>query len=159
MLATNAEVEEVVTQLALLSAQLVELLLVDDETTCSTVIEDNEPDNPPSWNSSVGDTDLLSASASTNTHSTSVETNNIINAAKPMVTGRAKNGQGSLNVGDKVVVVRKDKYLGRAGIVVGRRGTMFWNVQLDAHNCHPPQLIYKMASSFKVIDDCQIKNE
>jgi hypothetical protein len=139
MLARTAKVREVVTQLAFLSSQLVQLLLVDDETTCST-IADNEADSPNTQvhASAKEDTDAGGAT------SEYVETN--AKAEK-----LAKKGQYSLKVGDKVMVVRADKYNGRRGTVVSRRGTMFWNVQLDALGSQPAERIFKMASSLKVV--------
>jgi len=64
---------------------------------------------------------------------------------------RSKKGNdGVLKVGSKVVVTRKDKFHGRRGVVVARRGSMFWYVQLDAHGGQKAERIYKMGSSLRL---------
>jgi hypothetical protein len=55
--------------------------------------------------------------------------------------------------GTRVRITINDRYRGRIGTVVGRRGTHYWDIQLDALDGGVSQLIYKKPSSFVVIDD------
>jgi hypothetical protein len=62
--------------------------------------------------------------------------------------GASRPCKKGLQVGARVVVVcSQGKYLGRTGELVSRRGTMFWNVRLDASGADPARLVYKMDSS------------
>jgi hypothetical protein len=56
-------------------------------------------------------------------------------------------------VGRRVKVVIMGPYRGRVGVVVSRRGTMYWDVQLDETERDVSRLIYKMSSSLKVIEE------
>jgi hypothetical protein len=60
-------------------------------------------------------------------------------------------GTAELQVGYRVRVVRKDKYRGRTGVVLGRHGRLFWDVRLDACAGHGECTIYKKDASFCVI--------
>ena len=63
-------------------------------------------------------------------------------------------GDGMLRVGLRVRVVRRDKYYGREGIVMSRRGKNYWNVQLKAVGDKKEVMIYKRADSLMVcLDD------
>ena len=53
--------------------------------------------------------------------------------------------------GARVVVTRRDVYRGRVGVVVSRRGRLYWNVRLDKKNGEAGQVIYKKASGLRVI--------
>jgi uncharacterized protein (DUF885 family) len=58
-----------------------------------------------------------------------------------------------LRVGCRVkVVCSQGKYMGRTGEVVSRRGSMFWNVRLDASRDDPERLVFKMDSSLKAME-------
>jgi uncharacterized protein (DUF885 family) len=58
-----------------------------------------------------------------------------------------------LRVGCRVkVVCSQGKYMGRTGEVVSRRGSMFWNVRLDASRGDPERLVFKMDLSLRAIE-------
>ena len=59
-------------------------------------------------------------------------------------------GDGNLRVGVLVRVVRRDKYYGREGIVISRRGKSYWNVRLKAVGEKREVVIYKRADSLMV---------
>jgi hypothetical protein len=42
--------------------------------------------------------------------------------------------------------------MGRTGEVMSRRGSMFWNVRLDASGKDPEQLVFKMDSSLRALE-------
>jgi hypothetical protein len=56
-----------------------------------------------------------------------------------------------VQVGQRVRVIRKDQYRGRTGVVLGRHGRLFWDVQLDASGTHKECTIYKRESSLCVL--------
>jgi transglutaminase-like putative cysteine protease len=45
-------------------------------------------------------------------------------------------GDAEMHAGQRVQVVRKDQYRGQTGVVLGRLGRVFWDVQLDASATH-----------------------
>ena len=49
-----------------------------------------------------------------------------------------------LKIGEMVMVTRRDEYCRRHGRVIGRRGRLFWRVQLEADETEPSVEIYKM---------------
>jgi hypothetical protein len=56
-------------------------------------------------------------------------------------------------VGQRVRIVRKDAYHQMTGEILGRRGTMFWYIRLDAVDGQIGRVIYKTADGFKSISD------
>jgi hypothetical protein len=68
-------------------------------------------------------------------------------------TRRNKAKQSAVAVGRRVRVVIVGPYRGRIGTVVRRRGTMYWDVQLDETGQDVGRLIYKMSSSLKVVEE------
>jgi hypothetical protein len=60
-----------------------------------------------------------------------------------------------LRVGCRVQVVRKDKYRGRKGVVLSRRGRLFWNVQLDGGDACGECVIFKKDTSLRVLGTFQ----
>jgi hypothetical protein len=56
-----------------------------------------------------------------------------------------------VRVGSRVRVIRKDRYQGRAGVVLRRHGRLFWDVQLDATATQSKCLIYKKDASLCVV--------
>ena len=62
----------------------------------------------------------------------------------------ASGGGGIIRVGVRVRVVRRDKYYGREGIVVSRRGKNYWNVRLKAVGERREVIIYKREDSLVV---------
>ena len=59
-------------------------------------------------------------------------------------------GDGILRVGVRVRVVRLDKYYGREGIVISRRGKNYWNVRLKAVGERREVIMYKRVDSLVV---------
>ena len=59
-------------------------------------------------------------------------------------------GDGVIRVGVRVRVVRRDKYYGREGIVISRRGKNYWNVRLKAVGEKREVIMYKRADSLMV---------
>jgi hypothetical protein len=58
-----------------------------------------------------------------------------------------------LRVGCHVkVVCSQGKYMGRTGKVVSQKGSMFWNVRLDASCKDPERLVFKMDSSLRAME-------
>ena len=89
-LATNAEVEEVVSQLAEVTARLVELLLVDDQTVASST-------------TSIHCEDITDESSSISSERQIMGTNAMI---------KLKENKPKIEVGNRVMVVRRDEYYG-----------------------------------------------
>jgi hypothetical protein len=56
-------------------------------------------------------------------------------------------------VGRRVRITVRDKYYGHCGTILGSHGWLFWDIRLDPLDGGAPQVIYKKASSFLVIDD------
>jgi hypothetical protein len=52
-------------------------------------------------------------------------------------------------VGNKVRVIRRDKYYGRVGEIIGRRGQLFWRVLLTEGARQ--EIIYKKPSGLEVL--------
>ena len=46
-----------------------------------------------------------------------------------------------------------DKYYGRFGTLIDRRGRMYWNILMDAVDGSVAHVIYKKESSFAVVID------
>jgi hypothetical protein len=61
------------------------------------------------------------------------------------------HGIGALKRGATVVVLTKDQYRGRVGKVLGRRGKMFWRVELEAKGEKPQKEIYKLGKNLRVV--------
>lgn len=55
--------------------------------------------------------------------------------------------------GQRVRVTIGGPYQGLVGTVTGKRGSMFWYIRLDAVDGCVERVIYKMPTSFKIIDD------
>lgn len=59
-----------------------------------------------------------------------------------------------LKSGDRVRVVRKhDQYSGRTGVVLDRRGKLFWYVRLDATEDRCACVIFKKDASLLAVDN------
>ena len=59
-----------------------------------------------------------------------------------------------VRVGSRVKVVRGtlDRYRGRTGVVLSRRGALFWNLRMDARGRETEgPLIYKKGTSLQVV--------
>jgi len=75
----------------------------------------------------------------------------------PSETESVHSDQGSVKaskgvtVGDVVRVCVRDKYHGRIGRVTGKRGGMFWWIQLEATPYEATEKIYKMRTSFRKV--------
>jgi hypothetical protein len=67
------------------------------------------------------------------------------------VPSSSADGLAELQVGQRVRVVRKDRYRGRTGVVLGRHGRLFWDVRLEATATHGASTIYKKDASLCVI--------
>lgn len=55
--------------------------------------------------------------------------------------------------GALVRVIIRDKYYGRTGTLMGRRGTQYWDIKLDSHDGECSRVIYKKQSSLQIIDN------
>jgi hypothetical protein len=73
--------------------------------------------------------------------------------ATPRPERRKVSKDSAVAVGRRVKVVILGPYRGRVGVVVSRKGTMYWYVQLDETERDVSRLIYKMSSSLKVIEE------
>jgi ribosomal protein L21E len=54
--------------------------------------------------------------------------------------------------GRRVRIIVRDKYHGRTGVLVDRRGTEFWNIRLDCGDGEVYRVIYKKETSLVLID-------
>jgi hypothetical protein len=71
------------------------------------------------------------------------------NAKAPAeVPSAAKVPQG-MEVGRRVVV-RRDQYRNRTGVILGRHGRLFWDVRLEASATQGACTIYKRESSLRI---------
>ena len=66
---------------------------------------------------------------------------------------RQEAPRDSTMVGRRVRITIKGEYKNRLGTIVDKRGTMFWNILLDAADGGVARVIYKMETSFLLIDD------
>ena len=65
---------------------------------------------------------------------------------------KKKKKERPIREGDRILMVRpKDPHLGRRGEVLKRRGTMYWDLRLDADGARGECLLYRMDSSLKVV--------
>jgi hypothetical protein len=55
--------------------------------------------------------------------------------------------------GARVRVTIRDRYYGRTGTLMDRRGTMYWDLKLDPLDGQVAQVIYKKQSSLILIDE------
>jgi hypothetical protein len=51
-----------------------------------------------------------------------------------------------------VLVKVRDQYYGRYGLVIGKRGNYFWDIELEAAKGRPSCVIYKKATSVVVVE-------
>jgi hypothetical protein len=67
-------------------------------------------------------------------------------------SARRKSKTAPLGKDVRVRLVRQgDEYRGRTGVIVKRRGTMFWVVRLDATPTRAEKVIWRMDSSVEAI--------
>jgi hypothetical protein len=71
---------------------------------------------------------------------------------KPATPSLSRPAKGP-HVGQRVRIVRNDVYHQMTGEILGRRGTMFWYIHLDAGDGQVGRVIYKTADRFKAISD------
>jgi hypothetical protein len=71
---------------------------------------------------------------------------------KPTKPSSSRPAKGP-HVGQRVRIVRQDAYHQMTGELLGRRGTMFWYIWLDATDCQVERVIYKNADGFTSISD------
>lgn len=57
-----------------------------------------------------------------------------------------------VQVGDRVRIMVKGDCYGRLGVVTGARGSMFWWILLDETETMAARRVYKMQTSFKVVE-------
>lgn len=136
MLATNAEVQEVVTQLAELAARLVELLLVDDDTEAE------------SWNTQ---SDTSSAEDCTAAGSATREVSGALRVESQ--EGGEKKQSDDLTGQLAKITLRADKErYGKLVVVMGPRGDksspMYWWLKAVDDG----EQFYKARTSFKLIE-------
>lgn len=62
-------------------------------------------------------------------------------------------GKAGLEVGQRVRITRRDKYQGRIATIVSRRGTMYWNLLLEARDGEVARMIHKMDDGLVLIGD------
>jgi len=156
-LATNAEVEEVAGELAELTARLMELLMVDDETVASTttsmscedldlrlVDEDTVSSGKTNFSYSHLPDDLSCASLVTRM------VGPLLLELQEKKLKENKNLKTKIQVGDRVEVVIKDKYYGRVGTI---RGVEYWNIELDSLDLeNASKIIWKKEGSLRLIN-------
>ena len=155
-LATNAEVEEVVSELAELTARLMELLMVDDETVASTTTSMSCEDLELML---VDDGDTVSLGKSGHGHllddlsCVSLVTRMVGPLLMELQDKKLKENnklKTKVQVGDRVEVVIKDKYYGRVGTI---RGVEYWNIELDCLKSeNAPKIIWKKEGSLRLIN-------
>jgi hypothetical protein len=56
--------------------------------------------------------------------------------------------KGDVRVGDRVRIYARGRYCGRLGKITGKRGQMFWWIQLEDEEVSVGLRIYKMRTSF-----------
>jgi hypothetical protein len=78
--------------------------------------------------------------------------NNKTKAPADVPSRATSGGMAEMQVGQRVRVVRKDQCRGRTGVVLGRHGRLFWDVQLDANATNKGCTIYKRGSSLCIIE-------
>jgi len=154
-LATNAEVEEVVSELAELTARLMELLMVDDETVASTTTSMSCED----LELMLVDDDTVSLGKSGHRHllndlsCASLVTRMVGPLLMELQDKKLKENnklKTKVQVGDRVEVVIKDKYYGRVGTI---RGAEYWNIELDCLKSeNAPKIIWKKEGSLRLIN-------
>ena len=66
----------------------------------------------------------------------------------------SKGGEEELAIGDSIRVVRCDRYYGRVGKVVGRRGRYYWDVRLDDRP--GSEVIYKKGSGLAKVERSEL---
>jgi hypothetical protein len=80
---------------------------------------------------------------------------------RPASAGNARAGNGRVNdeegegewkKGAAVRVTIRDRYYGRTGVLMGRRGRCYWDLKLDARDGECGIVIYKKQSSLCLID-------
>lgn len=73
-----------------------------------------------------------------------------LRSLKPKKTKKGR--RPGIQKGDRIEMVRpNDPHRGRMGEVLRRRGTMFWNLRLDADATRGESLLYRMDSSLRVL--------
>jgi hypothetical protein len=63
-----------------------------------------------------------------------------------------KAAHGEVCAGARVVVKVRDRYYGRYGTVIGKKGNYFWDIKLDAAAEKPACVIYKKTASLIVVE-------
>jgi hypothetical protein len=156
-LATNAEVEEVVSELAEQMARLIELLMVDDETVASTTTsmscEDMELMLVDDETLSSGKTNFSYKHHPDDLSCASLVTRMVGPMLMELQEKKLKENKKlktKIDVGDRVEVVIKDKYYGRLGTI---RGVEYWNIELDCLKSeNAPKIIWKKEGSLRLIN-------
>jgi hypothetical protein len=62
--------------------------------------------------------------------------------------GPKRRLKGEVRVGDRVCIYARGRYCGRLGKITGKRGQMFWWIQLEEKDESNGVTIYKMKTSF-----------
>jgi hypothetical protein len=65
--------------------------------------------------------------------------------------GQMQSGQEFCS-GRRVRIMVRDKYHGRTGVLMDRRGTEFWNIRLDCGDGEVYRVIYKKETSLELIE-------
>lgn len=73
--------------------------------------------------------------------------------APPPAVPSEPEAAGAVGEGQRVRVMIRDRYYGRLGTIIDARGVQFWNIRLDAMDGGVSVVIYKKASSFRIIND------
>jgi hypothetical protein len=61
--------------------------------------------------------------------------------------------KGEVRVGDRVQIYARGRYCGRLGKITGKRGQMFWWIQLEDVEVSVGSTIYKMRTSCGVVEE------
>jgi hypothetical protein len=72
--------------------------------------------------------------------------------AKQAGATQEETGQCEVRTGARVMVKVRDRYYGRHGTVMGKKGNYFWDVKLDAVAGKPACIIYKKGTSLVVVE-------
>jgi hypothetical protein len=67
--------------------------------------------------------------------------------------GPKRRLKGEVRVGDRVRIYARGRYCGRLGKITGKRGQMFWWIQLEEKDESSGVTIYKMKTSFRVVEE------
>lgn len=57
----------------------------------------------------------------------------------------------TMAIGDRVLITRRDEYLGRQGVLISPQGRLFWNIKLDKLTNKPSIIIHKKENGLQLL--------